>query len=325
MEVLVYGRISSYPKYGDYQIIVNRIEQYGIGKLYEKYEKLKRKLASEGLFDESVKKPIPDIVDKIGVVTSQDGAVLHDILRVIDNLKANVEVLIFPVRVQGKEAENEISTAINYLNNNYKDLDVILVGRGCGSIEYLWSYNTEIVARSIFNSKIPIVSCVGHEVDFTIADFVADVRAPTPSAAAEMILRHRTIVTNQIEQLYNSLNNAINIIFNNNVQRFERLKSSRSLLKPYLIYEDKIAYVDNMLLHLSNSITRLSDLKSEKVKNIAHKLNILSPLSILERGFSICFKSNRTIVKNFKDIKQGDIVNIKLAIGGFSAEVKSYD
>ncbi|MDR3196201.1 MAG: exodeoxyribonuclease VII large subunit [Endomicrobium sp.] len=325
MKVLVYGRVSSYPKYGDYQIIVNRMERYGKGELCEASEKLKKKLELEGLFDESVKKPISDIVNKIGVVTSQDGAALRDILRVIYNLKANVEVLICPARVQGKEAEKEISKAIEYLNDNHKDLDVLLIGRGGGSMEDLWAFNAEVVARAIFNSKIPTVSCVGHEVDFTIADFVADMRAPTPSAAAEMVLRQRSVITGQIKRLQDSLNNEMDFILNNNFQRVERLKSSRSLLKPHLMYEDKTAYVDDMGRRLSNGVERLCSLKADKIKNIAHKLNMLSPLSVLERGFSICFYGDNKIVKNSKDVKQGEIVNIKLASGGFKAEVKSYD
>ena len=156
MKVLVYGRISSYPKRGDYQIIVNQMEQYGRGDLFEAYEKLKKKLTEEGLFDENSKKEIPLLVNKIGIVTSQDGAALHDILKVLNDLNANVEVLIYPVRVQGKEAEKEIPQAISYLNKNHKDLDVLLVGRGGGSIEDLWAFNTEPVARAIYESDIQL-------------------------------------------------------------------------------------------------------------------------------------------------------------------------
>ncbi|MDR2351338.1 MAG: exodeoxyribonuclease VII large subunit [Endomicrobium sp.] len=325
MKVLVYGRVSSYSKYGDYQIIVNHMEQYGKGELYEAYENLKKKLDLEGLFAESVKKTIPDIVNKIGVVTSQDGAALHDILCVIYNLKVDVEILICPARVQGSEAEKEITKAIKYLNNNYKDLDVLLIGRGGGSIEDLWVFNTEAVARAIFNSKIPTVSCVGHEVDFTIADFVADMRAPTPSAAAEMVLRKRSVISGQVEQLRNSLNDAMDLIFNNYLGRLERLKSSGSLIKPHLIYEDRITYVYDIGERLRNNAERLFETKFEKLKNVAHKLNILSPLAVLERGFSICFDGNNKIIKNSNEVKKGDIMNIRLAVGGFSAEVKSYD
>ncbi|MDR2252032.1 MAG: exodeoxyribonuclease VII large subunit [Endomicrobium sp.] len=323
MKVLVYGRVSSYPKYGDYQIIVNHMEQYGKGELYEAYEKLKKKLNLEGLFDESEKKVIPDIVNKIGIVTSQDGAALHDILRVIYNLKVDVEVLICPARVQGSEAEKEIPKAIEYLNDNYKDLDVLLIGRGGGSIEDLWAFNTEVVARAIFNSKIPTVSCVGHEVDFTIADFVANMRAPTPSAAAEMVLRKRSVISVQLKELRDSLNATMDLIFNNYVERFERLKSSRSLIKPHLIYEDKVSYVDDMSERLKNNVERLFETKFERLKSVNHKLNILSPFAVLERGFSICFDGNNKIIKNSNKVKKGDIVNIKLASGGFNAEVKS--
>jgi exodeoxyribonuclease VII large subunit len=325
IKVLIYGRVSLYPKYGDYQIIVNYMKQYGKGELYETYEKLKKKLDLEGLFDESVKKTIPDIVNKIGVITSQDGAVLHDILRVIYNLKVGVEVLICPTRVQGSESEKEITKAIKYLNDNYKDLDVLLIGRGGGSIEDLWAFNTEVVARAIFNSKIPTVSCVGHEVDFTIADFVADVRAITPSAAAEMVLRKRSVILGQVEQLRFFLNDAMDLIFNNYLKRFERLKSSRSLIKPYLIYENKTTCVDDMDERLKSSVKRFFETKFEKMKNVSHKLNILSPLAVLERGFSICFDCNNKIIKNSNEVKKGDIVNIKLASGGFNVEVKSYD
>jgi exodeoxyribonuclease VII large subunit len=325
IKVLVYGRVSSYLKYGDYQIIVNHMEQYGKGELYEAYEQLKKKLELEGLFDESVKKAIPDVVNKIGVVTSQDGAALHDILKVIDNLNANVEILIYPVRVQGKEAEKEIPKAIEYLNAHHKSLDVLLVGRGGGAIEDLWAFNTEPVARAIFNAKIPVMSCVGHEIDFTIADFVADMRAPTPSAAAEMVLRKKSDIKKHLEILKDSLNDAVSFILGDRSAKLNRLMSSRALLKPYLIYEDKISYVDELGARLSNNVRRLYETKSDKLKNIAHKLDIVSPLSVLKRGFSVCFDSNNNIIKDSKIVNTGDSIKIKLASGSLNAEVKSHD
>ncbi|MCA6069869.1 MAG: exodeoxyribonuclease VII large subunit [Endomicrobium sp.] len=325
MKVLVYGRVSSYPKSGDYQIIVNHMEQYGKGELYEAYEQLKKKLELEGLFDESVKKVIPDVVNRIGIVTSQEGAALHDILKVIDSLNANVEVLIYPVRVQGKKSEKEISQAIKFLNAHYKNLDVLLVGRGGGSIEDLWSFNTESVARAIFDSEIPVVSCVGHETDFTIADFVADMRAPTPSAAAEMILRKRSDIKVRLEILQDSLNSAVNLLLDDRTEKLDRLMSSRALLKPHLIYEDKISYVDEMDTRLLNNIRRLYGTKSEKLKDVMHKLDIVSPLSVLKRGFSVCFDSDNKIVKNSKIVNVGDNIRIKLALGSLNAEVKSHD
>jgi exodeoxyribonuclease VII large subunit len=323
MKVLVYGRVSSYPKSGDYQIIVNHMEQYGKGKLHEIYEQLKKKLEAEGLFDESVKKAIPDIVNKIGIVTSQDGAALHDILKVIDGLDANVKALIYPVRVQGRYAQEEIPKAIRYLNLHHKDLDVLLVGRGGGCAEDLWAFNTEPVARAIFASKIPVVSCVGHEIDFTIADFVADIRAPTPSAAAEMVLRKREGIKKRIEFLKESLYDAISFILGDCAKKLDRLMLSRALLKPHLIYEEKISYIDNLGSRLLNNIQKFYDTKSEKLKDVAHKLDIVSPLSVLKRGFSVCFDSNSRIVRDVENINIGDIVNIKLFNGKFAAKVET--
>jgi exodeoxyribonuclease VII large subunit len=284
---------------------------------------LKKKLEKEGLFDKRFKKNVPGFVNKIGIVTSIDGAALRDILKVIDDLSVNVEILIYPVRVQGKEAEKEISSAIKYLNSYCKGLEVLLVGRGGGSAEDLEAFNRESVARAIFDSKIPIVSCVGHEIDFTIADFVADMRAPTPSAAAEMVLRNRKDIENNVRRLGSSLKDAMEFIFDDRRERLEKLISSRTLTKPYLIYDGKIAYVDKLGHRLSNNIGKAMDFKFEKLKNLSHKLDIVSPLSVLKRGFSICFDNDNRIVKNSKDINIGDFINVRLSQGGFAAVVKT--
>jgi exodeoxyribonuclease VII large subunit len=323
MKVLIYGRVSSYPKRGDYQVIVNRIERCGSGELYEEYEKLKESLKANGFFDESAKKPIPDVVNKIGIVTSQDGAALHDILKVIDSLNANIETLIYPVRVQGKEAEKEIPQAIEYLNSRHKDLDVLLVGRGGGSVEDLWAFNVESVARAIFASEIPVVSCIGHEIDFTIADFVADMRAPTPSAAAEMVLRSRNDIKKRIEFLKESLKGAINFVLSDCSAELEKLILSRALTKPYLIYEDKISYLDELDNCLLKSIGSLFKSKSENLENISQRLDIVSPLSVLKRGFSICSDRNNEVIKDSKDVNVYDDISIKFASGSLKAQVKS--
>jgi exodeoxyribonuclease VII large subunit len=323
MKVLICGRVSSYPKRGDYQVIVNHMERCGSGELYEAYEKLKKRLKAEGFFDESAKKPIPSIVNKIGIVTSQDGAALHDILKVIDSLNANIEALIYPVRVQGKEAEKEISQAIEYLNSNHKDLDVLLIGRGGGSVEDLWAFNMESVARAIFASEIPVVSCIGHEVDFTIADFVADMRAPTPSSAAEMVLRSRNDIKKCIEFLRESLSEAINFILDDRISKLDKLILSRALTKPYLIYEDRISYLDELDNRLLKSIGSLFKSKSENLGNVSHRLDIVSPLSVLKRGFSICFDSNNKVIKDSKDVNACDDISIRFASGSLKAQVKS--
>ncbi|MDR3275041.1 MAG: exodeoxyribonuclease VII large subunit [Endomicrobium sp.] len=323
MRVLVYGRISSYPKNGDYQIIVNHMKQYGKGDLYRSYEQLKKKLESEGLFDENVKKMIPSFINKIGIVTSQDGAALHDILKVIDNLNVNVEVLIYPVRVQGKEAEKEIPKAIEYLNLYHKNLEVLLVGRGGGSIEDLWAFNTEPVARAIFASEIPVVSCVGHEVDFTIADFVSDMRSPTPSAAAEMILRNRSNTENRMKLLKESLSGLMRFILDDRRSKLDRFMLSRAMTKPYLIYEDKISYVDELDSRMLRNANRIFESKFGKLKNVSHKLDIISPLSVLKRGFAICFDNNNKIVTDSKNVSPGDNINIHLSKGSFTAKVET--
>ncbi|MDR1784602.1 MAG: exodeoxyribonuclease VII large subunit [Endomicrobium sp.] len=325
MKVLICGKLSSYVKYGGYQIVVNHMKQCGKGEFYEAYVKLKEKLKVEGIFSESFKKPIPTIVNKIGIVTSQDGAALFDILKVIDNLNANIEVLICPCKVQGKEAENEISKAIRYLNCHHKNLDVLLVGRGGGSIENLWAFNTECVARAIFDSKIPIVSCVGHETDFTITDIVADVRAPTPSAAAEIVLRSRNNIKSRIEFLQKSLNNTISFTLNYYIERFYRFVSTKVLTDPCLIYENKAFYLSELSIRLLKSIDKVIKSKSDKLKEIYHKLDILYPLSILKRGFSICYDSKNKIVKNSKSVSVGDSIKIKFASGILSAEVKNHE
>jgi exodeoxyribonuclease VII large subunit len=321
MKVLVYGKVSSYPKYGDYQIIVNHMEQYGRGELYESYERLKKQLKDEGLFDDVSKKPIPNLVNKIGVVTSQDGAAIYDILKVIDNLNVNVEVLIYPVRVQGKDAEKEITQAIQYLNEHHKNLDVLLVGRGGGSVEDLSAFNTESVARAIFASKIPIVSCVGHELDFTITDFVADMRASTPSTAAEIVLRNRNNMKERVEFLKKSIIDAVNFMLGVYSEKFDRFASSRALTSPHLIYEDKTSYIKKLNSSLLKNIDKIFESKFKNLKNISHELNIVSPLSVLKRGFSICFDRDNKIVKDSKNIDIGDDVNVKLFSGNFTAKI----
>ena len=319
MEVLVSGHVSSYPKRGDYQIIISSIEPYGQGDLAKKFEELKHKLDAEGLFDDKYKKPIPRLINKIGIVTSQDGAALRDILKVLDSLNASADVLISPARVQGKEAEIEIPKAIEFLNANYPDLDVLLVGRGGGSIEDLWAFNTEPVARAVFNSKIPVISCVGHETDVTIADFVADLRAATPSAAAEIATRGKSEIENEVENSRLSLAASIKSIFEAAKAKFEKVATSRAFTKPYLIYEDKIAYIDELGERIKNLIFKSADLKLQKLESVSHKLDLVSPLNVLGRGFAICKNSDGKIIKDAATVKAGDVIDVKLSKGEIKA------
>lgn len=324
MQVLVYGKITAYINRGTYQIQVYHAEESGKGSLQEKFEKLKNKLSAERLFDSSFKKEIPYIVNRIGVVTSKDGAALHDILAVLDRRFSNVEVLICPVRVQGEQAKFEIASAIKYLNENHKELDVLLVGRGGGSVEDLWAFNEEIVARAIFASEIPVISCVGHEVDFTIADFVSDLRAPTPSAAAEIVAKNRADVEDKLSLIKKRLVSNIKDDVALYEEKIKYFKNCRALSKPCEIYEDKIQYIDELRERLLSKIKNIFDGKQKKFQLNVQKLDLLSPLKILNRGYSVCFKDGH-IIKNTRQVLKNDTVNIKLSDGILDAKVENIE
>lgn len=321
MQVVVYGKITTYLQRGSYQVQVLFMKEQGLGTLQEKFEKLKEKLLKEGLFDDSHKKQIPYLVKKIGVVTSKDGAALHDILSVLDRRFSSVEVLIYPVRVQGETAKNEIAKAIEYLNENHKELDVLLVGRGGGSLEDLWAFNEEIVARAIYNSQIPVISCVGHEVDYTIADFVADLRAATPSVAAELVAKNRTDIEEKIQMCRSSLLSKIESIVNLYEEKINYFKNCRALSKPHLIYEDKIQYIDDLKEEIKLYMNNIIENKSHNLQLKIQKLDLLSPLKILQRGYSVCFNEQGELIKTKKQVKVNDLINVKLNDGNIKTKV----
>ncbi|MDD5020807.1 MAG: exodeoxyribonuclease VII large subunit [Endomicrobiaceae bacterium] len=320
MQIVVYGKITTYLQKGSYQVQVSFMEETGKGTLQEAFEKLKNKLQTEGLFEIAKKKQIPFFINKIGVVTSKDGAALHDILSVLNRVDSNMEVLIYPVKVQGEQAKFEISQAIHYLNINNKNLDVLLVGRGGGSLEDLWAFNEEIVARAIYNSNIPVISCVGHEVDFTIADFVADLRAPTPSVAAEIVIKNRMDVEDKIKSIMERIQNSVKNTIKLAQEKLNRFKTSRALSKPHLIYEDSIQYVDECGEKIYKNLNELILSKSKKLELNIQKLNLLSPLNLLARGYSVCF-NEKGIVKNAKNIKADDKLSIKFSDGQVKAKI----
>lgn len=320
IQVVVYGKITTYLQKGSYQVQVSFMEETGKGTLQEAFEKLKNKLQTEGLFESAKKKQIPFFINKIGVITSKDGAALHDILKVLEKINSNIDILIYPVKVQGEQSKFEISQAIQYLNANHKELDVLLLGRGGGSLEDLWAFNEEIVARAIYNSNIPIISCVGHEVDFTIADFVADLRAPTPSVAAEIVVKNRMDIENKIilakERIQSNVTNAIKLV----QEKLDRFRTSRALSKPYLIYEDRVQYIDECGEKIYKKLNELILSKSKKLELNIQKLNLLSPLNLLARGYSVCF-NEKTIVKSAKNIKVDDKLSIKFSDGQVKAKI----
>ncbi|MBU1006001.1 MAG: exodeoxyribonuclease VII large subunit [Candidatus Omnitrophica bacterium] len=299
MHAVCFGKIGIYEKRGQYQLYITRMEPKGIGALQLAFEQLKERLFKEGLFDESAKKPIPVLPGRIGIVTSPTGAAIRDMLHVLDKRFPGVEVLISPSRVQGESAAEEIARAIHDLNK-LGNVDVIIVGRGGGSLEDLWAFNEEIVARAIYNSKIPIISAVGHEVDWTISDFVADKRAPTPSVAAEMVIIKKSDL-------------------------LEKLDAIEKQLKDYPLeaVKELEQRVDELEKDLSLRFRHYMELKEENFKSLSEKVEILSPLSILSRGYSVSFKMpGREILKNVSSLKKGDAIETRLSKGIFRSKIE---
>jgi len=329
MNVVCFGKISVYDKRGQYQLYVEKIEPKGIGALQIAFEQLKAKLQKEGLFDEARKRPIPYLPTRIGVVTSPTGAAIKDILNVVKRRFQNVEVILNPVRVQGEGAEKEIAEAIeefNAFNNEIpadKRVDVLIVGRGGGSLEDLWSFNEEIVARAIFKSKIPVISAVGHEIDWTIADFVADKRAPTPSAAAEMVIPRKEDLLIRLEELTGRLDGAMVDKIMLLEGDLKTLAESYILKQPINIIEQYQQRIDDIARNIEIRAGHILDIKNAAFGSICGKLDMLSPFKVLSRGYSITMLADSgKVIKNAEQLKKGNEVKTRLAKGEFISEVK---
>ena len=321
LEVNVYGYLYLYEKGGYYSINVKDIEESGEGRLMAEFRALKRKLEGEGLFDQEHKKPLPSFPSQIAVVTSATGAAVRDIIKIIKNKNDYVNVLIYPVTVQGPSAAGEIAEAIDDINRRFTDIDVIITGRGGGSIEELWAFNEEKVARSIYKSSIPVISAVGHETDFTIADFVADRRAETPTAAADMAVPDTTELRDYINNLDKELSRSIRI-------RIQQAENSLNLMNPELsmrqlksrtvmaqmkcdgIYQQLNSQVDNKLTDFT-----------KRVELAGQVINSSNPDLILARGYAIVRNSQGKIVKNASEVSIGDTIDISLAEGKARATV----
>ena len=280
MKVLVSGRVTVFEANGGYQIYVEEMAVDGIGNLYLEYEKLKKKLAEKGMFDDIYKKPIPKFPKKIGIITAPTGAAIRDILSTLKRRYPICETILFPALVQGENAKESIVEQINRAQDF--DLDVIICGRGGGSIEDLWAFNEEIVAEAIFNSKIPIISAVGHEIDFTIADFVADLRAPTPTGAAEMAVPNLVDLKTLIGQYKIRLNENIKGIINYNQKKLESLKSNYILKNPMALYEVKEQKLDNFIERANKQIQLIINDKKIKLDNIKNNYALKNPLATYE-------------------------------------------
>jgi len=323
LHVICRGMVNVYKERGEYQLILDYIEPKGLGALQLALEQLKGKLAREGFFEAMRKRPLPPFPKKIGIVTSPTGAAVRDILKVFERRFADIGVLIYPVRVQGIESAREVSEGIKELNM-VPGIDVIIIARGGGSQEDLWAFNEEIVARAIFNSKIPVVSAVGHEIDFTIADMVADLRASTPSAAAEMVIRSKEELKERLTAILFQLRSGLrNIIADKRIflHRLERglIDPSRRLKEIRLRLGDM---TDRLALSMSHSLEMIK----KDCRHIAERLNILSPLNILGRGYSITRNiPSMAVLLDSKDVEAGDDVNIILSKGEIFCKVYGRD
>ena len=319
MKVFLVGGVSVFERDGVYQIYVKAMQEDGVGILYKKYEELKQKLEKEGYFDEAHKQKIPKMPKTIGVLTSQTGSVIRDIINVSTRRNPNVYIKLFPVPVQGEGAAEKIADGIKFMNEN-KQADVLILARGGGSLEDLWPFNEEIVAHAIYNSEIPIISAVGHETDFSISDFVADLRAPTPSAAAELAVPD----IYEIKQKINTYQNRLRLSLIKKVEimklRYEKCMSSRVFKEPLRNINDNYLKVDTYIKRLENCIrTKQKEEKTNYIELIS-KLDALSPLKTLTRGYSLIEQDSK-IVKSSKELKTGDKINIRFVDGRREAEI----
>lgn len=323
MMLRAHGYLSVYEPRGEYQLIINYIEPAGLGNLHIAFEKLKERLGREGLFDEAHKKPLPLFPETIGVVTSPTGSAIRDILNVLSRRFGNTGIILNPVRVQGAGAAEEIARAIYEMNKYPARINVLLVGRGGGSIEDLWAFNEEVVARAIFDSRIPIISCVGHETDFTIADFTADMRAPTPSAAAEIVVQNKEELFSKINSFDIRLNNRIEAIFSYLTSRIERYRSSPVLTRPYSRIDELAQRLDEVAGRMSLVLSRRIEEAKGRFGLLEGKLFTLNPLAILERGYSITFKHPQgKIVRDTSQVKVEEAIKVKVHRGEMIARVE---
>ncbi len=320
MKVMILGSVSVFERDGVYQIYARAMEEDGLGDLYTKYQELKKRLEQQGLFEEKHKMKIPMMPRVIGVLTSQTGSVIRDIINVSTRRNPNVYIRLLPVPVQGEGAAEKISNGIEYMNKN-KLADVLILARGGGSLEDLWPFNEEIVAHSIYNSEIPIISAVGHETDFTIADFVADLRAPTPSAAAELAVPDIYEVKRKIETYQDRLRNSLIKKLELMNLRYEKCMSSSVFKEPLRKINDNYIKLDNCIKQIENSIKVKHEKEKTKYIELIAKLDALSPLKTLYRGYSITEKNNK-VIKSKEELKANDLIEIRFIDGKKEAIVK---
>ncbi|HIW57201.1 MAG TPA: exodeoxyribonuclease VII large subunit [Firmicutes bacterium] len=321
MKVIASGRVSVYERDGQYQLYIEYMQQDGLGDLHIAFEKLKQKLSAEGLFDPKHKKPLPKYPKRIGVITAPTGAAIRDILNILSRRFKYADVVLYPVLVQGENAAMSIAVALKYFNEN-NAADVLIVGRGGGSIEDLWAFNEEIVARAIYDSRIPVISAVGHEVDFTISDFVADLRAPTPSAAAELVVPSQEELKDKFNNVYGRLYSCAGRILEKNRLRLRLLTEKPVLKTPERSLDERRLYIDGLYNRFENAYKNILKEKEQALKLNASKLDGLSPLSVLSRGFSVTKDEGGRVVKSVGQVKKGDKISVVVSDGEIKASVE---
>lgn len=322
MKVKVRGDINVYERRGEYQLYVKEIVEAGKGELYLAFERLKEKLKAEGLFSEEFKKKLPLIPKNIAVITSPTGAAIRDIITISLRRFPNLSILVVPSLVQGTLAAQEIAKKIDFLNKHFNNLDFIILSRGGGSLEELWAFNEEILARSIYNSKIPIVSAIGHETDFTISDFVADLRCPTPSAAAEMTIPDKSSLINNINLLNSKLNKAIKRNLELKVENIYSINKSIQYQGPENKINQYYQYIDEFSVRIKLRIKHQIELYEEKIKKDKQRLDSLNPDAVIERGYSICRKiPGKEIIKRLNQVEIGNEIEVIISDGKMLGKV----
>ncbi len=323
MSVIVRGTVSVFERDGQYQLYIDDMQPDGLGSFNLAFEQLKQRLGKEGLFDIEYKKEIPVYPQKIGVITSPTGAAVRDILNILERRFPCAEVIMCPVQVQGAQAPLQISTAIRQMSNE-NAADVLIVGRGGGSIEELWAFNDELVARAVFECNIPVISAVGHETDFTICDFVSDLRAPTPSAAAELAVPNRLDEQRNIKSMENMCYNFIVSNINSKKRCLKDLMSKSYMKSPFELINDRRLMLDNNINKITNCMTENVDNKRTLFTATVGKLDALSPLKVLSRGYGIATKDDK-LVSDIKMVDINDKINLRLSNGSLSCMVEDVE
>ena len=315
MSIVCFGRVSVYDKRGQYQLYVEVIEPKGVGSLQLAFTQLKEKLLKEGLFDDSNKKPIPYLPEKIGIVTSKTGAAIKDMIHVIERRFPEMHIILYPVKVQGEGAAEEVSEGIRAFNL-LGNVDVIIIGRGGGSLEDLWAFNEEVTARAIYESKIPVISAVGHEVDYTISDFVADLRAPTPSAAAELVVPRKEDILDSVNSFKQKLKTALRSSIDMARKHLDGIMKHHALKTPQVLMQQHQQKVDEYTKALKHSLSYFVNIKKHSLDGVMGKLDALSPVSILERGYSITMTyPENNIIKDASKVKSKTRIKTRLGSG----------